>query len=415
MATVLATVTVFVTGACQHTDAEQPTPWVWAVDVDTDADRYGNAYAAARAGDHDEVTLRPAVFATVCPPQAHNYLENRGGYGHHACSYPYCCGSGFGAAGWSDGSLEELDRRYPDLRVRALTVTASVRITAEYVTSYSDTGQARTEPLQTLWSGEVGPLSMYGPAELGTVVASFDPVEHTSAYLRQKAALAVARDRRPVAGPYQIYVAITDCRLNNGSACGNNSQRFYFVPDGEIGTSEQGLGAAGAGLTIPDRAGGLANVEIGSGQEGGPTRPDQNRPVGGVPVRRVVQGLFQAGDGLGRVYFWGVEFAEPPSPQALGFATIEEAFGMGVTSGNVHIPVSEPRQYDTGPLGGQVWCRTFRHVLLTTQTSYACGWVDQSTVGTISVGHDAIQDLGLTEADAAALLVQMRADIETTR
>jgi hypothetical protein len=41
--------------------------------------------------------------------------------------------------------------------------------------------------------------------------------------------------------------------------------------------------------------------------------------------------------------------------------------------------------------------------------------MDQSTIGTISVSHDAIEDLGLTEADAAALLVQMRSDIETQR
>jgi hypothetical protein len=178
----------------------------------------------------------------------------------------------------------------------------------------------------------------------------------------------------------------------------------------------RGWARPGAALTIPDRAGDLAKVEIGTGQEGGRSnQPDQNRPVGGVPVRRVVQGLFQADSGTLGAYFWGVEFAEPPPPQAVGSATIEAAFVMGVTSGGVDVPVFEPRQYDPGPLGGQVWCQTFRHVLLTTQTSYACGWVDQSTIGTISIGHSAIVDLGLTEANAAALLVEMRADIEEVR
>jgi hypothetical protein len=62
-----------------------------------------------------------------------------------------------------------------------------------------------------------------------------------------------------------------------------------------------------------------------------------------------------------------------------------------------------------------VWCQTLEHTLLTTQTSYGCGWVDQWTIGTIAVGHDAIKDLGLTEAEAAALLVAMRGDIETQR
>ena len=75
----LAVVALLGAVACTRTDDAEFSPRVWAVDVDTDADRYGNAYAAARAGDHDEVTLRPAVFATVCPPQAHDYLENRGG------------------------------------------------------------------------------------------------------------------------------------------------------------------------------------------------------------------------------------------------------------------------------------------------------------------------------------------------
>jgi hypothetical protein len=408
VAAVLAVVALLGAVACTRTDDAEFSPRVWAVDIDRDAERYGNASAATRVGDRDEVSLRPAVYATVCAPAAHDFLVFRGGYGHEPCSFPYCCGGGFGAAGWSDASLDELDGGYPELRVRDLTVTASVRITAEFVTSYSDSGEARTELVETLWIGEVGPLSMYEPIEFGPIVARFDPVEHTAAYDRQKA--AAARDRRPVAAPYQIYVAVTDCRLSNGSACGNNSQRFYFVPADESGTSEQGLGA---GLTIPDRAGGLARIELGSGQEGGSTRPDQNRPVGGVPVRRTVQGLFQAGDGLGRVYFWGVEFAEAPSPEAIGSATIAEALGLGVAGGGVDVPVSELRRYDAGPLGGQVWCQTLQHTLLTTQTSYVCGWVDQSTVGTFSVSHDAIQDLGLTEADAAALLVQMRADIET--
>jgi hypothetical protein len=412
LAAALAAVALLAAVACGNTD-DAGSPRVWAVDIDTDADRYGGAYAANRAGDHDEVSLRPAVYATVCAPAVHNFLDVRGGYGHDPCSYPYCCGGSFGAAGWSDGSLDTVDGDHPELRVRALTVTASVRITAEYVTSYSDNGEARTEPVETLWSGEVGPLSMYEPAELGPIVARFDPVEHTPAYDRQKT--AVAREHRPVAAPYQIYVAITDCRLSNGSACGNNSKRFYFVPAGEVGTSEQGLGAAGAGLTIPDRAGGLSKLQLGSGQEGGrASQPDQ-KPVGGVPVRRTVQGLFQAGNGLGRVYFWGVELAEPPPPQSIGAATIKEAFGLGVSSGGVDAPSSEARQYDAGPLGGQVWCQTLKHTLLSTQTRYACGWMDQSTIGTISVSHDAIEDLGLTEADAAALLVQMRSDIETQR
>jgi hypothetical protein len=134
-----------------------------------------------------------------------------------------------------------------------------------------------------------------------------------------------------------------------------------------------------------------------------------------VPVRRTVQGLFQARGGLGRVYFWGVELAEPPPPQAVGSAMVKDAFDLGVNAGGkTLVPRSAPRQYDAGPLGGQVWCQTFKHRLLA-QISYACGWVDQSTVGPNAIGHYAIKDPRLTEAKAAALLVKMRADIETQR
>jgi hypothetical protein len=79
-----------------------------------------------------------------------------------------------------------------------------------------------------------------------------------------------------------------------------------------------------------------------------------------VPVRRTVQGLFQARGGLGRVYFWGVELAEPPPPQAVGSAMVKDAFDLGVNAGGkTLVPRSAPRQYDAGPLGGQVWCQTF--------------------------------------------------------
>jgi hypothetical protein len=116
------------------------------------------------------------------------------------------------------------------------------------------------------------------------------------------------------------------------------------------------------------------------------------------------------------VHFWGVELAEPPPPpQAVGSAMVKDAFDLGVNGGGrTFVPRSELRQYDAGPLGGQVWCQTFRDTLIP-QTSYACGWVDQSTVGTISVSHYAIEDLRLSEAKAAPLLVRMRGDIETPR
>jgi hypothetical protein len=405
VAAVLATVALLAAAACQNTDEAVPpndfdriTSPVWAIDVGRNEDSITDS--ATRVGDHDEVMLPLAVYATVCTPEAHDHLASRGGYGHERCSYPYCCRGGFGAAGWSQGSVDELDQDHPELRLRELKATASVAITAEFV-PYSNSGEARTQWSETLWTGEVGPLGMYEADELDPIVAKFDLNLRGSLY------------RDQLHGAYQIHVTISDCWLSSGSACGNNSRRFYWHPTSDIGSNEQGLGPAGAGLTIPDRAGGLGKIELGSGQEGGTTRPDQNGVVGGVPVRRIVQGLFQAGSGLGRVYFWGVEFAEPPPPEAVGSDLVGEAFGRGLSAGgNILVPSSEIQRYDAGPLGGQLWCQTFTHRLLA-QTSYACGWVDRSTVGTISVSHDAINDLGLTEDEAAALLVEMRSDIET--
>jgi hypothetical protein len=61
---------------------------------------------------------------------------------------------------------------------------------------------------------------------------------------------------------------------------------------------------------------------------------------------------------------------------------------------------SELTQHEAGPLGGEVWCASYPDV-----GSSACGWIDQTTVG-YAFGS------GLTEADLAGRLVDMRNDIE---
>lgn len=369
--------------ACWHEEADfRPDPRVWVVDVVPDKS-FAAGQRATLVGDRHEVTLQFTVFATVCAPQAFEDPIG-GGYGHINCLINPI-----------PGTVNEIDHAYPDLRVRELTATAHVQIVAEH----------GTQPVKTLVDREVGPLTMGVPEVHEPVSWPFDPS-------------FVPSDIGDPTNPYRLYAIVRDCRLSNGSACGNNSRRYFFAPPDGIGTGQQGLDAAGAELTIPGRAGGLAKLEMGSGQEGRPNQPDPNRPIGGVPVRRIVQGLFQAGSGLGRVHFWGAEFAEPRPPQAVdrsGAATVEQAFSRGLTVGVNSVPISELRRYDAGPLGGTVWCRTFRHTVLTTQASYGCGWVDQWTVGTVSVNSDARENLGLTEAEAAALLVSMRADIETVR
>jgi hypothetical protein len=112
------------------------------------------------------------------------------------------------------------------------------------------------------------------------------------------------------------------------------------------------------------------------------------------------------------VAFWGAELAEPRAPD--GPKAIEEAFGragLGASAGFAATS-DQLRSYDAGPLGGQVWCQTYKYQVLKTTTFYACGWMDQGTVGTIVVNDYAVADLGLTEAGAATLLVAMRKDIE---
>ena len=372
---VLTVAVLFANTACWHEDV--PDPRVWVVDVVPDKS-FAAGQRASLVGGRHEVTLQFTVFATVCAPEAFVFPLAEG-YGHINCLINPI-----------PGTVNEIDHSYPHLRVRELTATARVQIVAEH----------GTQQVKSLADREVGPLTMGVPYVLAPVSWPFDPS-------------FIPEDIGDPQNPYRIYAIVRDCRLSNGSVCGNNARRYFFAPPGGIGTGQQGLGAAGAELSIPGRAAGLTNLPIGSGQEGRPNQPDPNRPIGGVPIRRIVQGLFQAGSGLGRVHFWGAEFAEPQPTQAA--ALVEEAFSRGLTVGVNSTPVSELRRYDAGPLGGALWCRTFKHTLLTSQTSYACGWADQWTVGTISVNDYARRNLNLTEAEAAALLVTMRRDIEAVR
>ncbi|HZN74466.1 MAG TPA: hypothetical protein VFC00_22585 [Micromonosporaceae bacterium] len=381
LATLLAAVVVlFSSTACLPEEEAEDDPRVWAVDLIPD-DGSTSEKQATWAGEDHQVTLRFVVYATTCAPEAYEHALDRGnGYGHTAC-----------LVNPSPEIATSLNRDYPEMKISELTITAHAQIVIEL-------GDQRVESID---GGRVGPLRMGEPVLLDAVSWKFDP--------------SIKPHITDGTGnvPYRIYGMLSDCRLSNGSACGANSRRIAFSPPGEgVGSTGRGLGAAGAELTIPDRAAGLTKLALGSGQEGNWPSPPQNRPIGTIPVRRTAFGLYQAGRGLGRVYFWGAELAQPPPVDQ---TIVEQALGMGVIAGGLLVPnSSQLRQYDAGPLGGQVWCQTYRHKVLA-QTLYGCGWVDQSTVGTISVNDYALTELGLTEAEAAALLVRMRADIETVR
>jgi hypothetical protein len=365
--------------ACKPED-EGTSSEVWGVDV-ASSPRAGED--ASILIDGNLVTVRLTVHATTCGPEAHDRISARGdGYGHNC--RPLVPGD----------SRADFDRSHPHLRVQELTATARVEVVAEH-------GSRR---VGALYEGEVGPLEMGGQIRLDPLSWRFDQVPS-------------GRSLGDGTESFSIFAMVKDCRLSNGSACANNSRRLRIGGPDEIGTSEQGLRAAT--LTVPDQAGGLDRLEQRSG--GGAERPSQSNPeppVGGLPIRRTVGGLFRVGNGLGRVSLWGAEFAQPQPPESVdesGSTIVQSALDTrAVRASAVHAPSRDGmRRYDSGPLGGQVWCQTYRYTALKKGTFYACGWVDRWTVGTIMVNDHAVADRGLTEADAAALLVAMRAATES--
>jgi hypothetical protein len=363
----LASAVLVATAACEP----EPERKVWALDF--------LYYQAPDIDDH-RVTVGFLVHATVCGATAHSSVGNRGGgYGHEGCI---------------DGIKDEmavLDQHYPYVRHREFTATAHVRIVAQY----------KSQVVETLYEGDVGPLAMGQRDYRGPVIWAYSDVQTSGA---------------DVPEPYAVYATITDCKLNNGSACGNNSRRYSF---GKPGRSVAGLEARGASLEIPDRAGGLVREELrsGSGAERS-GRPNQIASLGGVPVRRTVFGLFTLENGSSGVSFFGAELAQSLPPDGVdrtGPTVIQAAFDLAGMASGAFAPASRQMQaHDPGPLGGVVRCQTYRYTVLRQGTVYACGWADRWTVGTIVVNDRAVADLGLTEVDAAARLVAMRADIEST-
>lgn len=165
-------------------------------------------------------------------------------------------------------------------------------------------------------------------------------------------------------------------------------------------------------------AGGLDRVEFSGGDEQ-PRSPaaEVEHPLAsltGVPTRQHTFALYYAGPEPGRISFRGVELPEPLDVAAAGPALAATALPLALGDAASARPVTEARQYDTGGMGGQVWCQTFEVVLLgiTSSDNHTCLWIDEWTVGMIVVNDHAIAGLGLTEAGSAELLAAMRADIE---
>jgi hypothetical protein len=379
--TVLVTGAALITaGACKPLfggpEDVDPDPEVWGIDVILTSDMHGAGGGGIvyRGGTRLEIQL--TVLATLCGSQPLDVDSNRGYTYGHSCKYLF-----------SESDVAAQTPR-PDLRVGELKATAHLTVFAEY-------GSERVGA--PLFEGDVGPLAMGAPIDLELMAWNFDKDRPAPANPGPV----------PDAGRHRAHAIVTNCHLTNGSACANNSRRFFMYQ--ETGSSSQAL-------TVPDQAGSLVKQEAptaapGSGEQPGQT--GQTGPVGGLAVSRTVSGVYKAGSGLGRVSFWGAEFAAPQAPDAVGSAVIEEAFGRaGLAGGAGFAPTSEMRRHDAGPLGGQVWCQTFKYQVLKTTTFYACGWMDRATVGAVIINDHAAEHLGLNEARAAALLVAMRKDIE---
>jgi hypothetical protein len=339
-------------------------PMVWAVDVSS----FGSSSShLTDLGDGTgQATLTPGVWVVACHHVAHEQLAHRGGgYGHELC--------------WPDESaVDEQD-------LLDLTARAEVLIVAEQI---NRDGSVRE--LELLQRVEVGPLR-FGEAFV------FDELTYRFS-LDEEIGWS-----RP--WPYRIHVKIRECQLSNGSACGNNSRVF-----GHAAPSSGRALTAAATVDLPGQAGGLERQHV----PGGPELEHRQDALAriGLPLRALVSDRYAAADDPSMsVTFYGGELAGPmagPQVEQSARDLLEAAFEASFPN----LTAVEPsQQYEAGPLGGQVWCRTYDIGVFEPQHVYACGWLDEWTLGFLFVGTPAALDL--TEADAADLLVAMRADIET--
>ena len=361
--------------ACKHRDPAVNPAQVWGIDVISTVEPNGPALVL----EGHRLSIRITVVATLCGPEAFEEMDARGVTYGHLCR-----------ALLTESDVAAEAAKHPELQIQERTATAHVKVVYEY----------GAEELHTPVEYDLEPMAMGARNDLTP-----------SWNVRLDRPPPADAGPKPENGPHRVHAMISNCRLDNHSACASNGRRF-FTRDINIGSSSQAL-------TVPERTGSLVRQELRTATPGSNEQPGQagpNGPIGGVPVSRAVSGVFRAGSGLGRVSFWGAEFATPQAPGAVeqaGPTVIEEAFGRaGLAGGAGFAPAAEMRRHDAGPLGGQVWCQTFEYQVLKTTTFYACGWMDRSTVGTIVINDYAADHLKLNEARAAALLVSMRKDIE---
>jgi hypothetical protein len=177
------------------------------------------------------------------------------------------------------------------------------------------------------------------------------------------------------------------------------------VPGGPIGPSRDYPEASPTTADTSDRwavvmtdpAGGRALL-----RDGGPEVPHRQTAMAGagVSVLELVGGRYEGTGEVLSIDLFGGTLAQPltgPQVDAAAEAMLETTFRVNFP--NLTPLDNQLRPYHPGPLGGQVQCASY-------DGGYsACGWLDEQTIGYVFV-------VGGTEADAAAMLVSMRSDVE---
>ena len=137
-------------------------------------------------------------------------------------------------------------------------------------------------------------------------------------------------------------------------------------------------------------------------RSGGPELAYRQTRLGDVDlaVAELVGGSYEGSGDARTIEFYGGTLTRP-----LAAAELEQSAagrlqaGFAVNFPNLTPVDDQVRQYDPGPLGGQLWCTSYQ------DGYYACGWLDEQTLGYVFV-------IGGSEAGTAELLVRLRADTE---
>jgi hypothetical protein len=359
----------------------------------------------------------------------------------HVAEHP---GFDGGWYGWS--SCGASGRLADDVDVELVTGTATVVVETERRWRSPGTdgsGGSGEDSFDRDWPGEtvatvsVGPLGFMEEAVLDPISFAFDD------------------DARPFPSGvtdvrYGFHVWVVICTVHNEAPVGEREWLFRNCGgDHDLSRVESGFfflldpdrspDVDPTGLGLPDRAGQFHRVDVVTGGDGAPTAPpgagdggSQLATVAGLPVSRSVSGLYEGvaefypdqGVVSVQAYFHGAEFAEPLPVATVasdGADLIRAAFpDLGIIN-VVYEPDWTQRSYPPGRYGGTLTCQGLApvRVFALVEITFACGWIDTGTVGTVRFStkmhaDDEPDSVAVAHAHdvVAELLLQMRGDIQ---